>query len=104
MDETLEKQLMDFAVCAAKVWKDYTGYDINCDVVRKAMTLAEEFYIEEVEMVDYAKCDGMDTYVREVILDNISQWIVGMPFPAYGDSDETKKQFGHKLEKYFTGA
>jgi len=41
-----------------------------------------------------------DTYPRDKLLSNISQALLGMDIPTYGDSDEVQNKFMEKLNKY----
>lgn len=47
-------------------------------------------------LADFAMC-GMDTVVREQIVNVFAREFTGMHWPLYGDSFETKKQFIRKF-------
>lgn len=59
-----------------------------------------DFYLEEIDGYYYDTSEyGLDTYPREVIMEDIGIYFTGMSWPTYGDSKEYRDKFFEKFRK-----
>jgi hypothetical protein len=100
--ETITRRFENFAKASVCEFESYTGILLSVEEVLKVMNNPDniEFYLEEIEFPDAYEEEssyGLDTYPREVILNDLAKELIGMSFPCNGDLNETKELFLQKL-------
>ena len=63
----------------------------------------EKYFKEEFKEVDYdaERTGGLDTAVRDVVFEAVSQYHLDVSWPTISDSEESKKDFTEKLTEKF---
>jgi len=84
--------------------KGWGGIDVPLDFIEKIMTEGDnsEFYLEESEYyLDDGVINGLDTFPREVIMNDVGLASVGREWPLYKEPDESTNQFHEDIKAFF---
>lgn len=90
MTASVEIRLENLARCALRDLDGWAGIEnISLDQVLNVMNQSEnrQYYLDEVSYGGYREDDGygLDTCVREQIMDDVAMYYTGSTWPTYGD-------------------
>jgi hypothetical protein len=103
-----DQQLLNLAVAAVDDIEQYTGHNMSPEMFLEIInTKAQyrQYFVDEISNVggyDTPPTHGLDTCVREKVLDALALHATGHSWPTFGASQRQKSKFYTALDVFFT--